>query len=213
MNLQLALRAVKRLREILDNPATIRDPDFGICMNLELGDAGYKLVRELSIAWPKYTGDPSFPVPGDYSYTARYKWVGAYGDLRRELVAYLIAELERRIRKTKKTEYYQQRKDICKALRKNNRKPYDHSEGLCATCAPLNFAPWALFHDSKEALFADWPLFSGSLAYPVNGAAQFDLDQRRGTMYEGASGRLRRSLARFIVAHFKAEQMAMELLS
>lgn len=74
------------------------------------GEPAYCLINELSKKWPKFSGIPSYPVPVPDSLKPHYaregipceaiydsqlnKWEGEYGELRRELLQFLIEELE-----------------------------------------------------------------------------------------------------------------------
>lgn len=77
---------------------------------LDNGEPTYTVITELSKKWPKFSGIPSHPVPVPDSLLNNYrksgipsveiydtvlnKWVGEYGELRRELLDFLIEELE-----------------------------------------------------------------------------------------------------------------------
>lgn len=87
------------------------DPRFGICTNMEwhtmnvqgVNDYGLLwIMREYYKEWPEYTGDELFPVPHPelecfdaYVHAEEGKWNGQYGDSRRRLLDFLIAELQK----------------------------------------------------------------------------------------------------------------------
>ena len=81
------------LRKILEEG--LQDPDSGICFYM--GDR--KVFKELSKAWPKFSGRQNFPVPdGGYSPSSRFFNVDdlwdqdtQYGRDRRELVELCIS--------------------------------------------------------------------------------------------------------------------------
>jgi len=107
----LMLAGLKLMKEI--GPI---DDFCGICHNLpmmtdDLNDESYEhdgwyysedLLHELFETWPKFSGDIEYPVPSDLedesprnAYDMRANlWVGAYGDLRKELLDHCINELE-----------------------------------------------------------------------------------------------------------------------
>jgi hypothetical protein len=84
MNLHEALLQVKA-----DHTET------GICDNLYMLGCEHK-INSLAMEWPKYSGCFWFPVPGPEGYLASEayqnlpKWEGPYGDLRKELLDFLI---------------------------------------------------------------------------------------------------------------------------
>lgn len=102
------LRALQKVKE---SPKA----DTGICYLVEdhlevLGFIGSaeEIIGELATSWPKWSGDGVYPVPCPESYLDRSredphcwafcslpKWEEAYGDLRMELLDFLINELER----------------------------------------------------------------------------------------------------------------------
>ena len=83
------------------------DSDLGICYNLRFAgvpgadDPGvYAIMRDLFLLWPKYSGDSFYPVPYDsmepvdaYLEIGNV-WEGEYGASRKELLAFLIAQLQ-----------------------------------------------------------------------------------------------------------------------
>lgn len=75
----------------------------GICTQLgEAGDPRRRAFSALATAWPKHSGDSEYPVPAPdgvespaYVYhTQGDMWVGKYGDLRMELLDFVINQLE-----------------------------------------------------------------------------------------------------------------------
>lgn len=73
----------------------------GICRKLErLGVAfPYTFVAEYSRGWSRYSGNPHFPVPAPDGgcpknfFNNNHKWSGEYGQLRLELIGYLIQKI------------------------------------------------------------------------------------------------------------------------
>lgn len=104
------LVAMRSMREMLKD-GTLPCPMFGICTNLGIvirctrkGDGLLiSIIRDkLFSTWPKFSGDICYPVPSDMDYDCKStyirainKWVGKYGDLRRELLDHCISELEK----------------------------------------------------------------------------------------------------------------------
>lgn len=84
---------------------------FGICSNVDaaLISIGTQctpstdaVMYELFEKWPKFTGTPEFPVPHPHltpaaAYAEPDIWEGTYGDNRKELLNFMIAELEKDI--------------------------------------------------------------------------------------------------------------------
>lgn len=95
---------LEALQDIKANGPTKKEA--GLCWNVD--DYFYKrysgpspcltTMTEIWQNWPKFSGDIKFPVPyGDLTYFRHAnKWDGEYGDLRRELLDFLIAQLEQR---------------------------------------------------------------------------------------------------------------------
>lgn len=95
-----------------------RKPVLGICANLAEAISSYdrmiignrlgsatQLVSGLAETWPKYSGNPKYPVPRPgsnssyeamtvYEQTFDNKWTGEYGKLRMELLDYLIQQVD-----------------------------------------------------------------------------------------------------------------------
>lgn len=75
---------------------TIMHPGSGICGNSGMY-GNVPLRNEAFRAWPKFSGDDSFPVPSithayaesEYSRSTD-KWVGEYGELRVELLKFMV---------------------------------------------------------------------------------------------------------------------------
>lgn len=103
------LEALKALQ------VSIPEPTMGICGNLDhqlaktlgekmtdyfiledLGMSTYQWVGETSQNWPKHSGCYAMPVPTPSleGWVLTHKWEGEYGELRRELLQFLIEELE-----------------------------------------------------------------------------------------------------------------------
>jgi hypothetical protein len=59
------------------------------------------MMNNLFISWPEYSGEPSYPVPHDTMEPEEAYleisdiWEGEYGDSRKRLLAFLIAELQK----------------------------------------------------------------------------------------------------------------------
>lgn len=93
---------VRALQYVKANPM----PDEGICTGIQLGglvsggtarDLWFKVKRELFMSWPLFSGDPVYPVPGYPNPETAYEecrdfWEGEYGDMRRDLLDFLITE-------------------------------------------------------------------------------------------------------------------------
>lgn len=77
------------LRDWLSTTRT-RDPDHGACLGMP--PALRKEFMTLLQQWPKYSGDPEYPIPHPTEtprsgfISADDLWAGAYGDLRREAI-------------------------------------------------------------------------------------------------------------------------------
>ena len=80
---------------------------LGICSEFDcyyLGDATYGRfeLRRLFRLWSKYSGDIVYPVPGGHEAfwsAVKYKatWSGEYGKLRKELLNFMIKQLEKEL--------------------------------------------------------------------------------------------------------------------
>ena len=96
-------------QELLDKGPV--DPTLGICNSLSQrnGRGYYKVVSlldEIVEAWPKFSGNHLYPIPcdgTDYTNPADcfnaldYLWEGVQGELRFELLRYIIQQCERKI--------------------------------------------------------------------------------------------------------------------
>lgn len=100
------LTYLKRLRD--EGPTTLQD---GICENILCAGAGtvYPLPH-LWVYWPKFSGHPAYPVPAPSDKDGRIwlpgsyymavnagggdMWAGEYGELRKELLNWLINTIE-----------------------------------------------------------------------------------------------------------------------
>lgn len=79
----------------------------GICGEFDRcyrGDAVYGSfeLRRLFRLWPKYSGDVVYPIPGSYQayrFAKKYgsMWSGEYGKLRKELLNFMIEQLEKEL--------------------------------------------------------------------------------------------------------------------
>ena len=105
------LQALRKVRDNYYNGSCDFTSCAGICSNVDrawdLLDS-YDLcpiteLHALFRTWPKYSGDPDYPVPSankDWSAQEQYgrvmdMWEGAYGELRIELLDHCISELEK----------------------------------------------------------------------------------------------------------------------
>ena len=80
---------------------------LGICGEFDyyyLGDATYGRfeLRRLFRLWPKYSVDIVYPVPGGHvAYRSaagtKFMWSGEYGKLRKELLNFMIEQLEKEL--------------------------------------------------------------------------------------------------------------------
>jgi hypothetical protein len=99
-------KILKRLYEI-DNGDY--DRYQGICHNVDRAVDFYTtdILKKYFVRWPKYSGHLYFPVPvpkiykhygplTTYCYVSN-KWSGEYGELRKELLKFIINELEREL--------------------------------------------------------------------------------------------------------------------
>lgn len=98
------LLALKALRD--EGPSHL---GFGICSNVDslltrmgatVTPATDEVMYGLFEKWPKFTGCPEFPVPHPHltpaaAYAEPQIWEGVYGDTRKELLNFMIAELEK----------------------------------------------------------------------------------------------------------------------
>lgn len=76
----------------------VDDYELGICFNTSqiVGDddcVAYDVIEYLSPKWHKSTGNPLTPIP----YVCGNKWTGEYGQLRYELLDFLIEELTKAV--------------------------------------------------------------------------------------------------------------------
>ena len=100
----------KMCQELLDKGPV--DPTLGICNSLS-GRNGQGYYRVVSLfdsiieTWPKFSGSSTYPIPGDGTdypnpchcfNSVEYLWEGMQGDLRRELLQFIIKQCERKIR-------------------------------------------------------------------------------------------------------------------
>ena len=85
---------------------------YGICNNVGLADLPVEEwektneeLKKIFARWPEFSGRPTFPVRGEYSQNfgtggprLQYLWgVGKYGQARRRLLDFCIAELQREL--------------------------------------------------------------------------------------------------------------------
>lgn len=98
------LEALKEIKRRLDCRQELPYPNNGICKNASYFSGGFMYdiidtVGDISEKWDKYSGLRSFPVEGCYGiyYHNTQKWNKSthYGNLRHELLTFLIAELEK----------------------------------------------------------------------------------------------------------------------
>lgn len=121
MDIELKKRFLKSMQELksLQDPEENPNLDFGICGALlflhtldsdddQLVDEFFQWKRWAKSTWsqwPKYSGYREFPVPSDTArltperkfYGSCDKWSGQYGQLRMELLDFLIAKMEEEI--------------------------------------------------------------------------------------------------------------------
>lgn len=100
------VKLLQQLKEIQANP----NPRRGICDQISKKNR-YVMYLDLSAlfsGWPHHSGNIDFPVPGTKSKSAesRYKssvnkWKGDYGELRKDLLAYMINKVETKIQEAK----------------------------------------------------------------------------------------------------------------
>ena len=100
---------VKMCQELLDKGPV--EPALGICFSLSWinGQGYYKVMSLLDgivETWPKFSGSLGYPIPGDGTdYTdpnhcfnsVENLWEGVQGELRRELLQFIIKQCERKI--------------------------------------------------------------------------------------------------------------------
>lgn len=99
------LEALKEIKRRLDCGEDLPDIKNGICINIkriypiEYGELNIcQQIADLSKNWDKYSGSYAYPVGGQKEYyTDLDKWdkTTKYGALRRELLDFLINELEK----------------------------------------------------------------------------------------------------------------------
>lgn len=113
----MMLQTLNILRRIRDDEK-LQDASLGICpivqriMDREGGmepnsfGSVQKMLKEIFREWDSHSGDDLYPVPGDQesaytSYVLAYEfgnmWQGPYGELRRNLLNFTIAYLEKRL--------------------------------------------------------------------------------------------------------------------
>lgn len=101
-------RLLEALINLRDNGPT--DRTQGICENVDCywhhtwgNSVAYHLVPVVAKGWPKHSGVHDYPIPSTnkrFNHAERYfdlggnKWVGKQGELRTELINYMIQELE-----------------------------------------------------------------------------------------------------------------------
>lgn len=101
----------KTLLEALEKVNPEHELDSGICIQVRglvhasETDKVYRRLRTLMNKWPEASGDPAFPVPSEsmlphlaYHRFKRWNPGSAYGQARRRLLAWLIAELQPKTR-------------------------------------------------------------------------------------------------------------------
>jgi len=92
-----------------------REGGTGICHNLStqlmkkdicVGWSIDRLLRQAFQAWPKFSGDSAYPVPGghDVYWDTERKWAGKQGLLRKELCTFCAEYIESAINSTESVE-------------------------------------------------------------------------------------------------------------
>ena len=104
----------------LDIKAGNFNAEYGICTNLsnkvdsqveELGRYNsWKILKKAFYTWPKFSGDMNFPIKDPHEIEEAYmvydqlpKWIGEYGELRRELLDHVIDFLKKEIESATRT--------------------------------------------------------------------------------------------------------------
>lgn len=98
-------KLLENLNKLKDLVASEVQPQEGICYHAKFPHDKDKpqlilLIHSLFEKWPKFSGRILYPVPGVQDYTAERsftrfpKWSGEYGELRKELLEFMILELE-----------------------------------------------------------------------------------------------------------------------
>lgn len=97
------------LKELKYNLIRLRkdqtNKSYGICYNLDHPKA-YEFVRVFSWGWKKHTGNADYPVPRinerlDFFGILPDLWSGEEGELRKELLEFLIRKVKREIKRIK----------------------------------------------------------------------------------------------------------------
>ena len=100
---------VRMFQELLDKGPV--DPTLDICHSLgqRNGQGYYKVVSlldDIVKTWPKFSGSSAYPIPCDGTYYTNpgacfnrvdYLWEGVQGELRYELLHFVIKQCERKI--------------------------------------------------------------------------------------------------------------------
>jgi hypothetical protein len=89
---------IKHLRQLGNRERHPTEDDAGICYELMYTCRVYpSLVRELCLTWPKFNGDPIYPIPGSPTkyIPGRNVWgADQYGNDRRDLCLFLATAIE-----------------------------------------------------------------------------------------------------------------------
>ena len=104
----MMLQTLNILRRIRDDEK-LQDASLGICpivQRIMEPNSVQKMLKEIFREWDKFSGDELYPVPSprhknSTPYNAYRKcydmWQGPYGELRRDLLNFTIAHLEKRL--------------------------------------------------------------------------------------------------------------------
>ena len=108
MNRDIKKAAIEALRELSGTgPLDIDYCENGICICLvylyDISDLYVQDIMKRALKWPSYSGNALFPVPHPKKTPNRgymeesNVWKGEYGELRKELAAWLADELEKEL--------------------------------------------------------------------------------------------------------------------
>lgn len=196
-------------------------------------------LAELWVDWPHYSGNEKYPVPvpeghGGWLHTSAHQhvsneeqifnrtthmWFDAYGELRLDLLHYLIERLEAaEVAAAKALDIM-----LCRGLKKmRDDGPHDAWKGICGNlshadielyhrthvvCPPDYEFEHALLMRMRE-LFAVWPKFTGDPVYPVpypHGAPAAGYDSHTHDLWSGKYGKSRMALLDFMIKELERE--------
>jgi len=195
-DIQKMVRTLGELRA-LNERVTLGDPLIG-----KIGICGWVsstlCLRDHFESWLHYSGSRTFPIAGDYSaaHFAGALWSAntEYGRLRRDLLTHCIKSISFQLHS-----WY----TLLRCLEDVAlHGPASPNRGICGQPSLIDAAlpVYARFQLGK--VFAGWPLYSGSVAYPVPSVVEgLDAQDCYHTLpkWEGVYGDLRRDLLAYTI--------------